>query len=92
MGAILITDAAVLIHLVASGAAGEILSGCGMEFKVCPDVIREVKLLRDRETGEEHAIDLEPFFTAGMLERLEPETDLEFELLIDYAALLGAGD
>ena len=27
-----------------------------------------------------------------MLERIEPQTDLEFELLIDYAALLGAGD
>ena len=92
MGTILITDASVLINLVASGAAEDILAGCGMEFKVCPDVIREVKILRDRETGEEHAIDLEPFFAAGMLERIEPETDLEFELLIDYAALLGAGD
>lgn len=92
MGTILITDASVLINLVASGAAGDILSGCGMEFKVCPDVIREVKILRDRETGEEHAIDLEPFFEAGMLERIEPQTDLEFELLIDYSALLGAGD
>ncbi|MEO5916081.1 MAG: hypothetical protein ABIS50_17730 [Luteolibacter sp.] len=92
MGPILITDASVLINLVASGMAGKILSGCGMDFKVCPDVIREVKVLRDRETGEEHAIDLEPFFTAGLLERIEPETDLEFELLIDYAALLGAGD
>jgi predicted nucleic acid-binding protein len=92
MGTIIITDASVLINLVASGAAGDILSGCGMEFKVCPDVIREVKILRDRETGEEHAIDLEPFFTAGTLERIEPETDSEFELLIDYVALLGAGD
>ena len=92
MGPILITDASVLINLVASGAAGDILSGCGLEFKVCPDVIREVKILRDRETGEEHAIDLEPFFVAGTLERIEPETGLEFELLIDYAALLGAGD
>jgi predicted nucleic acid-binding protein len=92
MGTILITDASVLINLVASGAAGDILSGCGMEFKVCPDVIREVKVLRDRETGEEHVIDMEPFFAAGMLERIEPESDSEFELLIDYAALMGAGD
>lgn len=92
MGTILIADASVLINLAASGAAGEIFIGCGMEFKVCPDVIREVKVLRDRETGEEHAIDLEPFFTAGSLERIEPETDSEFELLIDYSALLGAGD
>ena len=92
MGTILITDASVLINLVASGVAGDILSGCGMEFKVCPDVIREVKILRDRETGKEHAIDLEPFFADGSFERIEPQTDSEFELLIDYAALLGAGD
>jgi predicted nucleic acid-binding protein len=92
MGPILITDASVLINLVASGAAEDILNGCGIEFKVCPDVIREVKVLRDRETGEEQAIDLEPFITAGLLELIEPHTDLEFELLIDYAALLGAGD
>jgi len=92
MGTILITDASVLINLVASGAAGDVLTGCGMEFKVCPDVIREVRILRDRETGEEHAIDLEPLFADGMLERIEPQTDSEFELLIDYAALLGAGD
>jgi hypothetical protein len=92
MGTMLITDASVLINLVASGVAGDILSGCGMDFKVCPDVIREVKILRDRETGDGHAIDLEPFFAAGLLERIEPQTDLEFELLIDYAALLGAGD
>lgn len=92
MGTILITDASVLMNLAASGVAAEILSGCGMDFKVCPDVIREVKILRDRETGKEQAIDLEPFFATGLLERIEPETDLEFELLIDYAALLGAGD
>jgi hypothetical protein len=92
MGTILITDASVLINLVASRVAGEILSGCGIDFKICPDVIREVKVLRDRETGEEHAIDLEPFFASRLLERIEPETDPEFELLIDYSALLRAGD
>ena len=74
-------------------------SGGGHPFRLrdgiqslAPDVIREVRILLDRETGEEHANDLEPFFAAGLLERIEPHTDLEFELLIDYAALLGAGD
>lgn len=92
MRTILITDASVLINLAASGAAEEIIGGCGMEFQVCPDVIAEVKILRDRETGEEHPIDLEPLFAANLLTHIEPETDEEFELLVDYSALLGAGD
>ena len=91
MRTILITDASVLINLVASGAASEILSGCGMGFQVCTEVIAEVKILRDRETGEEHPIDLEPLFAANLLTRIEPETDEEFELLVDYSALLRAG-
>jgi len=92
MRTILITDASVLINLVASGAAAEILGGCGLEFQVCTDVIAEVKILRDREAGEEHPIVLEPLFAANLLTRIEPETDEEFELLVDYSALLGAGD
>ncbi len=92
MGTILITDASVLINLAASGAAEEILSLCGMEFQVCPDVLAEVKVLRDRETGEEHPIDLEPLLASGLLTRIELETDEEFELLVDYSALLGSGN
>lgn len=91
MGPILITDASVLINLVASGMPAEILGGCGWEFHVCPDVLDEVKLLRDRETGEEFPIDLSPLFTAGLLTPVQPESDEEFELLIDYSALLGHG-
>lgn len=92
MGTILITDASVLINLIASGAAEEIIANCGFHFQVCPDVIREVKILRDRETGEEHPIDLQPLFSAGLLTRIVPETEEEFELLVNYSALLGAGD
>ena len=92
MGTIIITDASVLINLIASGVAEEILSGSGMAFKVCPDVIREVKVLRDRETGDDYAIDLESHFQSGSLSLIQPETDSEFELLIDYSALFGSGD
>ena len=91
MGPIPSTDASVLINLVASGMPTEILGGCEWEFHVCQDVLDEVKLLRDRETGEEHPIDLSPLFTAGLLTLVQPESDLEFELLIDYSALLGHG-
>jgi hypothetical protein len=91
MGPILITDASVLINLVASGIPAEILGGCGWEFHVCPDVLAEVTLLRDRETGEEHPIDLHPLFTNGLLTLVQPESDEEFVLLIDYSALLGHG-
>lgn len=92
MGTILITDASVLLNLIASGVAEEILTGCGLDFAVCPDVIREVKVLRDRESGDEQQIDLSPLFAAGHLAVIQPETDDEFELLVDYAAIFGRGD
>lgn len=88
---ILITDASVLINIVASGIPEEILGGCGWKFHGCMDVISEVKLLRDRETSEEHPIDLGPFLTAGLLKLVQPESDEEFELLVEYSALLGHG-
>lgn len=91
MAVVLITDASVLINLVASGAATEILAGCGWRFHVCQEVLAEVKMLRDRETGEEHPIDLSPLLTAGLLTLIEPELEEEFELLIEYSALVGAG-
>jgi len=91
MGPILITDASVLINLVATGSAEEILSSCEWKFHVCSDVVTEVKLLRDRETGEDHPIDLGPLFAADLITLIEPESDVEFELLIEYSALLGHG-
>jgi len=58
----------------------------------CQNLHTDPISLRDRETGEEHPIDLEPLFAANLLTRIEPETDEEFELLVDYSGLLGAGD
>ena len=87
----MIADASVLLNLLATGAAQEILSGCGIEFKVCPSVANEVKMLRDRESGEEHPIDLSPLLEGGSLVWIEPETDEEFELLVEYTAELGRG-
>jgi predicted nucleic acid-binding protein len=92
METIIITDASVLINIVASRVPDEILSGVGLKFVVCPDVLKEVKLLRDRETGEEHLIDLSAYFENGQLDLIELVSDEEFELLVDYASLMGSGD
>lgn len=91
MEKIVITDASVLINLTASGEADEILSMIGLEFVVCPDVVREVKILRDGETGDTVPIVLESHFASGRLTLIEPDCDEEFELLIDYSAALGDG-
>jgi len=91
METIIITDASVLINLAASQVSNEILSNVGFSFAVCPDVIREVRYLRDSETGKEHSIDLNDHFEAGRLHLIEPESDEEFELLVDYSSMLGRG-
>lgn len=91
MPTLVITDASVLLNLLASGAAEEVLAQCGLDFVVCPNVVDEVKTLRNRDTGDEHPITLVPLLSSGALRLVRPKTDEEWELLIEYTAELGRG-
>lgn len=91
MPTLVITDASVLLNLLASGAAEEIFGQSGLDFAVCPSVVNEARLLRDRETGDEYPVDLEPLFKSNALRLVSPETDEEWELLVEYTATLGRG-
>jgi len=91
MGQIIITDASVLLNILASGKAGEILQGVDQQFVVCPSVVNEVKLLKDQTTGEVIPVSLAPFIDSGVLQLVEPETDEEFDLLVQWTSDFGLG-
>lgn len=91
MDPVLITDTSVLLNLLATGQAERILRGGPWRFQVCPAVLAEARMLRHRETREEREVDCRPLVEAGLLAVVEPETDEELELLVDYTGLLGRG-
>ena len=91
MHRLLVTDSCVFINLFASGAAEEIFREGSWKFCVCENVRREVIRLRNRQTGEILEIPLAEHIDSGLLETMDPETDRDFELLIEVTATLGKG-
>ena len=83
---LLLQDACVLINLVASGRFEDIARQCGFQFAVTSAVCAETHFTRDSTTGEIVPIDLEAYFAAALLEKLEIETEAERTAYIAYAA------
>jgi predicted nucleic acid-binding protein len=91
MDRLLVTDSCVFINLFASGAAEEIFRESSWKFCVCQNVREEVIRLRNRQTGEVRELPLAEHIDSGLLETMDPETDRDFELLIEVTAILGKG-
>jgi predicted nucleic acid-binding protein len=91
MKSLLITDTSVLLNLLATQCAEEILSGTKWRFFVCKSVLEETLILRDRETQEIVPVDILDLLSKNLLQVVESETDDEYELLADYSAMMGKG-
>jgi hypothetical protein len=91
MESLLITDTSVLLNILATDCAQRIFTESGWQFSVCDSVVAETLVLRNRETEENRPVDLSLLLHSGALQMLALETDNEFELLVDYAALIGRG-
>jgi hypothetical protein len=91
MPLLLITDTSVLLNLIASGHAASIFTRSPWRFVVCPNVQEEALFLRNRASQESKRIDLAPFFGASQLECMAPESDEDFEWLLDFTAAFGRG-
>jgi predicted nucleic acid-binding protein len=89
---LLLQDACVLINLLASGRFVDIAGGCGYRLLVATAVRAEALYIRDDVTGEPILIDLSPHLTAGLLEEISVETEVEREAYITYAAQLDDGE
>ena len=83
---LLLQDACVLINLVASGRFEDIARDGGWRFVVAAAVCAETHYTRDPATGERVSIDLAAYFAAGLLERMDVETEAERTAYIAYAA------
>ena len=91
MKRLLITDTSVLLNLLATECAEEILAASDCQFLVCKNVLDEALILRDRETLKVVPVDLTDLLAKNLLQVVDLETDEEFELLADYSALMGKG-
>ena len=91
MKPLLITDASVLVNLLATEAFEEIARQSGWRFVICEAVRNEVLALRNAETGEMEPLDLQPFIRSQLIEvvALEPT---ETEGYVEYSALVDDGE
>lgn len=88
-----ILDACVLINILASGRAQEILTGSEYKFGICTVVSKESIYLRAADpNAPPDTVELEPFVKSKSLTVYALSGDKEQTLYIDYAADLDDGE
>ena len=88
-----ILDACVLINLLASGRAQDIMSVSEYQFGICSVVKNESIYLRSTESSAApEEVKLDPYVECGSLTVYELSGDAEKELYVDYAAELDDGE
>jgi hypothetical protein len=90
---VVILDACVLINLLASGRAREIMSEGGYQFGICLVVKNESVYLRPTDaSASPEEVKLDPLLESGFLTVYELSGDAEKGLYVDYAAELDDGE
>jgi hypothetical protein len=88
-----ILDACVLINILASGRAQEILTGCGYRFAISAVVSKESIYLRAIDpNAPAEAVELDPLVDSKCLAVHELSGGREQTLYVDYAADLDDGE
>ena len=88
-----ILDACVLINLLATGRAEDILSESGYQFGICPVVKNESIYLRARDlNAPPEEVKLDAHLKSNRLTVFELSNDEEKELYVDYATQLDDGE
>jgi len=88
-----ILDACVLINILASGRAQEILTGSEYKFGICTVVSKESIYLRAADpNAPPDAVELDPFVKTKHLTVYALTGDKEQTLYVDYAADLDDGE
>jgi hypothetical protein len=88
-----ILDACVLINLLATGRAQDIMSESGYQFGICSVVKNESIYLRATDSSAPpEQVKLDPYVESSRLTVYELSGDAEKELYVDYAAELDDGE
>ena len=88
-----ILDACVLINLLASGRAGDIMSESGYQFGICSVVRNESIYLRATDlNAPPEEVKLDAYLESNRLTAFELSSDEEKELYVDYATQLDDGE
>ena len=88
-----VIDTPVLLNLLATGFASEILKAIPVPCFLCPVVRSETIYLRHPDPTQPHErVSLDPFVEAGTLLVTELETSAEEELYVQFAADLDDGE
>lgn len=91
MKSLLITDASVLVNLLATGAFEDISLQCNWRLVICEAVQREVQALRNAETGEMEPIDLENLVNNQRLGIVSLDA-AETAAYVEYSSLVDDGE
>ena len=90
---VIVLDACVLINLLASGRAEDILCASEKQFAVCSVVKNESVFLRSEDANAPLAeMNLDPFLKSWCLHVLRLSSTHEEALYVDYAAQLDDGE
>ena len=86
-------DASVLINLLASQQAEDIIRSLGVPAYICPVVLEETMYVRSEVAGEPpQEVCMDKSLDAGALEEVDLNDDNEQELYIEYSMSLDDGE
>lgn len=92
MKPLLITDASVLVNLLATEAFEDIAVQAGWRFVICEAVQLEVLAVRNADTGEMEEVELQRFLDRNLIEVVVLDADAESDCYVEYAALVDDGE
>lgn len=89
-----VLDACVLLNLLASDEAENIIASAAHEYLICEAAAKEVIQLRTTDSEEEafEVIRVDDLIKAGLLKICTIETQLEESLYVNYAGQVGDGE
>lgn len=91
MKPLLITDASVLVNLLATDAFEDIAHKAGWRFVICEAVQREVLALRNADTGDMEPVELQSFVESKLIEVTKLQSD-ECDCYVEYSAVVDDGE